>query len=669
LRRHLYTVKSYLTAPVAAEQLHWRTAYMHFCDPRAFAAKERGAWTSWLRFLAGAFRFLFIVASGIAFISLMAGYGVALFRHSLSSWRLAGWVAAGIALALLITAELLSRIDERRMLKRHAQEYATAERESRRDYEMVLTELVLGEIRSQINQSRNSYDCKLRVTDAPGLAEIYSDEYRIESRATRRLGGLIAQMTSGGTIGLAGPRGAGKTSLIRTRCPEEIHARPQTGDVALFVSAPVEYAPREFVLHLLATLCRAYLRFRGSAPGAESLALVPEMVAPMRLRSMPTPVTAGGGDGPGTDLVSQARYYLKEVRYLQTFTTTLGASASWPAGIVGLSGQTAAAAAELSRPYPELVSEFCRFLRMVATEVGKKGGRVFIGIDELDKISDGEQAQRFINELKVVLGVPNCYYLIAVSENALGAYEMRGLPVRDAFDSAFDEVIHLGYLHLAESRELLSKRVVGMSEPFICLCHCLSGGLPRDLIRVARHVVTESKRPEPGADHLAAVCQRLIISELATKLHAIGIRWAGRQLRELESKFLYAIQQVTKHKVSADELCAGIHGILNGPTGTAPQDSGGQELISISELACYLYYLTTLMEVFTQDLSAEQVMYGAAENPTRPGAFDQLCLARQTLTTDPRRAWLTIGTFRREWELRPIQYPAPGANTSILLGR
>lgn len=85
-------------------------------------------------------------------------------------------------------------------------------------------------------------------------------------------------------------------------------------------------------------------------------------------------------------------------------------------------------------------------------------GCVVIGIDELDKISGAEQAQRFVNELKAILGVPHCYYLISVSDDALAAYEMRGLPVRDAFDSAFDEVIHVRYLDLEGSLRLLKKR-------------------------------------------------------------------------------------------------------------------------------------------------------------------------------------------------------------------
>ena len=97
----------------------------------------------------------------------------------------------------------------------------------------------------------------------------------------------------------------------------------------------------------------------------------------------------------------------------------------------------------------------------------------------VDKISGAKQAQRFVNELKAILGVPHCYYLISVSDDALAAYEMRGLPVRDAFDSAFDEVIHVRYLDLEGSRQLLKKRVIGMPDPFVCLCRCLSGGLPR----------------------------------------------------------------------------------------------------------------------------------------------------------------------------------------------
>lgn len=40
-------------------------------------------------------------------------------------------------------------------------------------------------------------------------------------------------------------------------------------------------------------------------------------------------------------------------------------------------------------------------------------------------------------------------------------------------------------LTAGESARLLERRVIGLPVVFAMLCHCLSGGLPRDLIRQA----------------------------------------------------------------------------------------------------------------------------------------------------------------------------------------
>ena len=54
------------------------------------------------------------------------------------------------------------------------------------------------------------------------------------------------------------------------------------------------------------------------------------------------------------------------------------------------------------------------------------------------------------------------------------------------FDSSFDDIVYVDYLDTNDSKRLLTRRVIGMPFPFVDLCHCYSGGLPRDLIRVAR---------------------------------------------------------------------------------------------------------------------------------------------------------------------------------------
>jgi hypothetical protein len=665
LKEHLFQLRDELSRGVAAERRRWIDAAIRARRPRPFIASERrsriGLYKdrTWLYRVAFGLAVVFLVLIAAAIIWFAVGYVGALFKPPLAAWRVGGVASLTSAALVYLIFWPVAAINTSRVRKRVSLEYQSAEAAARLEYEAVLEERLLGEIRDQINMNRpsGSYDCQLRIDDAPGLAEIYGDKYRITSAAGTRLAGLLGQMP-GGTIGLAGPRGVGKTCLIREYCPEEIYVNRYSGDLSLLVSAPVEYAPKEFVLHLLATLCRAYLRFREVGDGGD--ALVPKPRNSIRGRLAVATQDGVRRPGDGNDPVSRAANYLREARYLQTYTTTLGASLSAPGGVAGLSGQSAAAAAEVPRTYPELVSEFCSFLRTVALEVRKAGGRVFIGIDELDKISDGEQAQRFVNELKVVLGVPNCYYLIALSDDAMAAYEMRGLPVRDAFDSAFDEIVHVDYLRLEDSRRLLSKRVIGMSEPFICLCQCISGGLPRDLIRVARHVVGAGQGPEPDSDQLDAICRQLVVDELSGKLYAVGVKLAGHRLRWTDSGLLHDIQQLVSVKSDHAELVTGLQRLVSGLADPRSQVDRANNSLAIPELITYLHYLLTLLQVFTRDLSREQVEAGLSGSPAPAGAFDQLCFAKQTLGADPRWAWLTTEAFRDKWSLMPAYaYPAP----------
>ena len=206
--------------------------------------------------------------------------------------------------------------------------------------------------------------------------------------------------------------------------------------------------------------------------------------APARIARQARRRASSGNDGHA--LAAKAKEHLKKVRYLQT-------SASGWSGTLGLartSGQYSRSHTQSEQPfsYPEIVDEFRRFAREVGADVHRHGERVFIGIDELDKIGTPEQAERFLNEIKGIFGIPHLYFMVSVSDDALTAFERRGLPLRDAFDSSFDEIIHVGPLSYAESRRLLYRRVIGLTEPYVALCHCLAGGLARELIRAARQV-------------------------------------------------------------------------------------------------------------------------------------------------------------------------------------
>ncbi len=87
------------------------------------------------------------------------------------------------------------------------------------------------------------------------------------------------------------------------------------------------------------------------------------------------------------------------------------------------------------------------------------GGRVVAGVDELDRIGDAEQAQRFPNEVKAVSTADNRFSPVAVSDDALADLEL--------------------------------------SAP----AHVLSGGLARELVR---HVEVIGARPGTPAEQTGA---------------------------------------------------------------------------------------------------------------------------------------------------------------------
>ena len=92
-----------------------------------------------------------------------------------------------------------------------------------------------------------------------------------------------------------------------------------------------------------------------------------------------------------------------------------------------------------------------------------------------------------------MFGTRDCLYLVSVSEEALGQLDRRAVGARTALDSTFDELVRVGPANLAVTVELPQRRVIGVPYPFLLFCHCLGGGLPRDVIRTARAVVAAAR--------------------------------------------------------------------------------------------------------------------------------------------------------------------------------
>lgn len=689
LRSHLMTREAALTGAVSPDRKAWKEAVRRADHPRDAVQEDHAdQQTMFYRFVFVPILVLFAVSGVSAVVCLFVGYLAATSRPSLASWRPAGLISAAVSVASFFLGIILAQRNITWTANRETGTYRNAANLARSEYADALKKRLLGEARTWINDHPDEVPAPNwdKQVPTPGLSEVYNRANQVLTEASGKLASLITQLSGGGTIGLAGPRGAGKTSLIREYIQDDQDKHADTMVLSLMVSAPVEYQPLDFAVHLLYMLCGAYLTFRGENEDERSDPV--SRLAEFFTRRPGKPKQPGAGpsaDGDHRQLIARAKLYRKQIDAQHSYTTTVGGSLSTPGNIASTSGQVAGTATDLPRSYPDLVGRLRSFLKDVAWELhGPEkaessdgadedqggGGHVVIGIDELDKLSDAKQAQRLVNELKAILGVPYCYYLISISDDALAAYEMRGLPARDAFDSAFDEVIHVRYLDLAGSERLLDQRVIGMWEPFAWLCHCLSGGLPRDLIRAARHVVIAAVAAGTGGNRLGAVCQELVRQELHQKLDASWINRAGGGLSRADSELLHAIQRLLADEPSLGEpgaqgyLCSGLGRIVGGlaqagPPPAGPRPGAGAPESAVPALASYLHYLLTLLEVFTPPPTDRHTIVDARGNPGSRGLLDQLCLARQTLGADPRWAWLTIETFRENWGLTPA-YRYPG---------
>jgi hypothetical protein len=81
-------------------------------------------------------------------------------------------------------------------------------------------------------------------------------------------------------------------------------------------------------------------------------------------------------------------------------------------------------------------------------------------------------------------------HLISLSPGALAAADQRAVPLKTSSGGMFDETVWIEPLRLNDARSFLDQRVTGLPACFIALVYVLSGGLPRELVRVARALFT-----------------------------------------------------------------------------------------------------------------------------------------------------------------------------------
>jgi hypothetical protein len=370
---------------------------------------------------------------------------------------------------------------------------------------------------------------------------------------------------------------------------------------------------------------------------------------------------------PPPEITRLAEKGLERMQFLQTVSTE--ASAGVKRGFLDLGGKRARQLAENPITLPELVDSYRQFAEQVATWLHtsparlprpfrhistrlRASRRLMICIDEVDRISTAEAAESFINDIKAIFGIKHCLYLVTVSEEALAGFERRLVQLRPALDSAFDEVLRLDVFNVGQSVELLRRHVVGFPDIFISLCHCLAGGIPRDLVREARALLDETSEahsgpPYSGRDapsgNLIKLAAATVTRSVVTLKRGLVMTAMAEPVSEQRQGTLPLLLSDEWPGDPGDEMFASITNLY---------ESGHSDRESVELCAAVLFY-ATVYDVFTRR-TQDMVREIQTEKSKTAKIADRLAAVRGLLAVSPMMAIEELNRLRESLNLQQL---------------
>jgi Cdc6-like AAA superfamily ATPase len=291
------------------------------------------------------------------------------------------------------------------------------------------------------------------------------------------------------------------------------------------------------------------------------------------------------------------------------------------------------------------------------------GRKVVIALDELDKLSSAEEAIEVINGIKDLMHIPGAHFVVAVAEDALARFALRGIPVRDAFDSTFDTIIAVPSFTIQESKELLGKRVNELPDVLSYFCYVLSAGIPRDLIRHARECV-DIGRKFPGVSTSTVVAK-------VTKRHVLSLLDAAVFRLSGEGGSAGVITILELKRVLASRTGGEVFQFLDSAAESFAQDKRLYVEGGLPPLAVVLATIGTAGSYFGQawKLGAWTRAMNAGD-PDQCARTAAICMA--AAASDTCYAVKRLGSLREALDLRsltlldrePKEVGAPGRNPS-----
>lgn len=170
-----------------------------------------------------------------------------------------------------------------------------------------------------------------------------------------------------------------------------------------------------------------------------------------------------------------------------SFQSTRSVSAQAGLSITKLTSGLNLAKSLSDRPLslPGLASQFTQFMDKVA-EV--HDGRVVICLDELDKIEKPEELDKLLRGIKGVLGHPKTHFILTVSEDALARFAAQRKNEQGIVESAFDNIVYLPCAELNTIRHMTTIMAPDsrLDDTAIGLLWLFGHGVPREIKRNIR---------------------------------------------------------------------------------------------------------------------------------------------------------------------------------------
>ncbi|WP_242578938.1 P-loop NTPase fold protein [Amycolatopsis sp. 195334CR] len=545
-----------------------------------------------------------------------------------------------------------------------------------------LTDRAQTEVEALVREAVNVLDAPdaatgslLTTAEAPALVDLNTVD-TVSSVGLRQVEEFIDRHPTS-AIGVAGPRGVGKSTVLRRVSANSVGNEQRKQRVGVYVQSPVYYQAADFVRTLHEEIARSILE------DAHERFETPELRIERRIRALRRAITAlfffcglalsliaiSGSSLPtippsgvlGGVLIGVAYIYLffdlaasragrragryasdevllaqREIRKLTWNANVSNKEKTVLKLLPGLNSDSEqqVAYAERDRSHPDRVADLRNFLQEF-----RRISRVpvVVAIDELDKMASAEQAIEAVNGLKDLFHMQSTHFVVSVSEDALAGFALRGVPVRDVFDSSFDDVVRMRPFSAEDSVNLLLGRTVKFPRAASLFCHALSGGLPRDLIRAARRTV--DVRRLAGEDmHVEAAFRVVVREDLIEAVEAAGVRAREHGTTDDEvSLFKLKLAVADSSELSLSDLTA-----------------RPELLTSVArELASFVLTLVTIREFFEQ-LLQQKYWRQSLKAPETIALIDELAMARAQVGTSQLDCVRRIVEIRKRAQLAPI---------------